>query len=483
MAAMEKSKTPANWWLWRAGLARRIGFAMVLSLIAIQAQAFLQIRLLSQPKLHLTGTRWLAEATRDAVKSAFAVPPEERNELLRKQSNTALTFSWSPTVDSKEPDHSARPMSARLHATLQGLLGDSVIGYRITADKLGYRFPDNLVTIDIIPQSVASTLGAAPVRSNDPEVLIPAGIRIAVQGKDGSWVLVEPLGFDDGVFSSSLPLAPLLAGGLIIAAASTLLARRMVAPLDRLVKAAERVGTAREPVKFDTEGLYEFTAVASAFEDMQHRLLRFVDDRTQMLAAISHDLRSSLTRMRFAIDDISDTHRTTALTSEISDMQSMLDSTLAFASGEAQTLPSQPTDVAALLISLTDEAIDKGHGCSYDGPNHVETMAHPVSLKRAFRNLIDNGIKYGGTVRLGLTIEPAKLLITFQDNGPGIPAARIEEAFAPFRRLDEARSGKIPGAGLGLTIARDVIQSHGGTISVRNQNGDGLGIWIELPRR
>lgn len=114
--------------------------------------------------------------------------------------------------------------------------------------------------------------------------------------------MVAPVGFEDSAFGLSLPYAPLLAGGIIIAAVSTLLARRLVAPLDRLVVAAERIGTAREPVRVDPAGLHEFSAVARAFEDMQQRLLRFVEDRTRMLAAISHDLRSSLTRLRLAAE-------------------------------------------------------------------------------------------------------------------------------------------------------------------------------------
>lgn len=477
-----ESETRADGWLWRPSLARRIGFAMVLSLMAIQAQAFLQIKLFSKPQLNFTGTRWLAEATREAVQEAFAVPPAKRSDLLRAKSDSILKYSWLPNLQSTDDNQSMNPLAARMTATLQDLLGESVKGYHITVDKLGYRFPDNVVTLDVIPPDIASMIGNQPVRRGDPEIPIHAGIRISVQGHDGSWVSVKPVGFEDGTFANTLPWAPLLAGGLMIAAVSTLLARRMVAPLDRLVKAAGRVGTSREPVKVETEGLYEFTAVARAFEDMQRRLLRFVDDRTQMLAAISHDLRSSLTRMRFAIDDIADAHQTAAIMSEIADMQSMLDSTLAFASGEARALPSQLTDIAALLISIVDEASDKGHPCIYEGPDHVETMGHPVSLKRAFRNLIDNGVKYGGSVQVALAVKPDMLTISIIDDGPGIPISRIEEAFAPFRRLDTARGAKIPGAGLGLTIARDVIQSHGGTISVGNKIERGLRVLIELPK-
>lgn len=145
--------------------------------------------------------------------------------------------------------------------------------------------------------------------------------------------------------------------------------------------------------------------------------------------------------------------------------------------------PTQPTDIAALLISLVDEAVDAGRACGYQGPNHIETMAHPVSLKRAFWNIIDNAIRYGGSARVSLTVGAASLTIRIDDDGPGIPDESREDVFAPFCRLDQARGHAMPGTGLGLTIARDVIQSHGRTIALCNRESGGLSATIELPLR
>ena len=164
-------------------------------------------------------------------------------------------------------------------------------------------------------------------------------------------------------------------------------------------------------------------------------------------------------------------------------MQSMLESTLAFATGEASLAPSQPLDVAALLISLVDGAADLGRPCDYRGPDHCETVGHPVSLKRAFSNLIDNAVKYGGAAHVSLTDGPTSLRVTIVDDGTGIPPALMEEAFLPFRRLDPSRSGELRGAGLGLTIARDAVHSHGGAIRLGNGARSGLVVTVELPKR
>ena len=484
---VEQSASQVGLWGWlvRPSLGRRIAVAMVLSLVAIQAQAFLQIWLFSKPEFRLTGTRWLAELTQEAAHAAFAVPAGQRNEVLRKRSEgTTVRLYWSPTLPWTAADESGDPIAAQLTATLRETLGNEAKGgLYVSVSALNFRLPTNSVRLVIAPEEVKARVAVLPIREGEPEVLIPAGVRIAVQGQDASWVMIEPVGFEDSAFGLSLPYAPLLAGGIIIAAVSTLLARRLVAPLDRLVVAADRIGTAREPVRVDTTGLHEFSAVARAFEDMQQRLLRFVEDRTRILAAISHDLRSSLTRLRLVAEQCQGPDERDALTMEIQDMQSMVESTLAFASGEARMTPTRPTDIAALLISLVDEAVDAGRACDYQGPNHIETMAHPVSLKRAFWNVIDNAIKYGGSARVSLTVGAASLTIRIDDDGPGIPDEAREDVFAPFRRLDQARGHAMPGTGLGLTIARDVIQSHGGTIALCNRASGGLSATIELPLR
>jgi signal transduction histidine kinase len=451
-----------------------------LSLVAVQGQALLQIRYFSEPEFRLTGTRWLAEATATAANEVFALPPAQRSRYLASRVDAAiLRIGWQSGSTPFDDHGASSPIAARLHATIAQLLGDKVRHIAISASAVSYRPPIKELKLIVSPDSVLATLGSLPVSQNEPDVLIPAGIKIAVQGADDSWLTVEPIGTGDSALSWTLPYLPLLIGGLIIALISMITARYLMEPLNNLVVVANRVGTSRELVPVPKQRILEFAAIADAFEEMQRRLLRFVEDRTHMLAAISHDLRSSLTRLRLTTENVQSENERTALVREIEDMEAMVDSTIAFASGEARALPDQRVDLAAILISIVDEASDAGHACYYSGPDHASILASPVALKRAFRNLMDNAVKYGHEAHVVLTVDSERVSVTISDKGIGISPDRLDEAFAPFRRLDPARTDS--GAGLGLTIARDVVQSHGGTIHLSNIVGSGLRVRVDLP--
>lgn len=472
---------PAGTWLVRPTLSRRLAATLLLSLVAIQAQAFLHISLVSRPELRLVGTRWLAETVSDLARNVFSKPPGERSAYLQAHDGRSnLHPNWRSDPPSG-PDESGTLAAAQLAATLRDVLGEELLALHIRASTIRFRFPNNAIRVSANAGELSNAPDASPIKAGAPDVLLHAGMRISLQGRDGTWLEVEPVGFTDEGFS--FPVAPLLIGGVIIAAVSTWTARRIMAPLDRLVDVAGRVGTAREPLRIETAGLHEFTGVARAFEDMQQRLLRFVEDRTRILAAISHDLRTSLTRLRLAAEQCGGEAELKVLEAEIDEMQTMIESTLAFASGEAQLAPTQITDVAALLISLVDEATDAGKSASYAGPDHLEAMAHPVSLKRALWNVIDNALKYGTSARVSMAVTDTQVVIAICDDGPGIPEAAREDVFAPFRRLDVSRSGETPGVGLGLTIARDVMLSHGGSIMLGEAASGGLKVELRLPRR
>jgi signal transduction histidine kinase len=204
-------------------------------------------------------------------------------------------------------------------------------------------------------------------------------------------------------------------------------------------------------------------------------LLKFLVERTLILAAISHDLRLSLTRLELAAE----AHASAAIGEEIAHMRSMVESTLALATDAVAS--RQAIDLAALLISIADDCADAGNDCCYEGPDHCVIVGHLVSLRRALWNVVDNALKYGDAAQLTLSCAVPAVCLTITDNGPGIRPDLVEEAFAPFRRLDSARSGNIPGSGLGLTIARDVIHGHGGMIAIRPAHPHGTCVEITLP--
>ena len=208
---------------------------------------------------------------------------------------------------------------------------------------------------------------------------------------------------------------------------------------------------------------------------------QFLDERTQMLAAISHDLRTSLTRLRLEAEELPESETKNRLIFDMSEMERMISATLTFAGDELKSEPQQRVDVAALLISLCDSFSDHGQPADYNGPNHAYLLCQPVAMKRAFDNLIGNAIKYGFRASVTLTLENGSVLVSITDAGPGISPENVELAFRPFRRLETSRNRETGGVGLGLPIARDIIRAHGGEISLRNRPEGGLEVTVRLP--
>jgi len=268
---------------------------------------------------------------------------------------------------------------------------------------------------------------------------------------------------------------------LILMIFSIWMARSIVAPLTRLASAAERLGRDREATLIGDMRLPEFAAIANSFDTMQLRLKRFVDERIQMLAAISHDLRTPLTRLRLLAEYVADPDQRTQLRSNVAEMESMVADALAFMREEASQEALEVVDLAALLISLADTHHDLGDEVLYEGPDHFDIRCRPVAIRRAFANLIANGCKYGEAVHIVLEAEDDWVSIAFRDRGAGISVEDAERAFAPFVRLETSRGRETGGTGLGLTIGRDVIRSHGGEIGFEREGA--FTVRVRLPRR
>ena len=221
---------------------------------------------------------------------------------------------------------------------------------------------------------------------------------------------------------------------------------------------------------------------AQAFNRMQARIDRLIADRTQALAAVSHDLRTPIARLRLRAGFIEDTEAQRQIDADLDEMEAMITATLAYLRGDAEQEQLRVTDLAAILETLCDDATDAGRLVSYDGPSQARLACRPIAIKRALANLIDNAVKYGGAARVTLRDRGTLVEVAVEDGGPGIPEAEIEAAFEPFRRLDPSRNPESGGSGLGLTIARQVAERHGGTVSLRNRAGGGLVATLTLPR-
>ena len=306
-------------------------------------------------------------------------------------------------------------------------------------------------------------------------------MSVAIELPDGDWLLASPGRPSPRWLQHLFKLSGMALLIVAVAGLSVWTARSFLQPLTKLSQAAERLGREREPTPIEGMTIPEYAAIAHKFNEMQVRLKRFVDDRTQQLAAISHDLRTPLTRMRLFAEYVDDAHRDRLL-AEIAQMETMISGCLAFAGEDASLEPHQTVDLASLLISLCDDVADAGGDALYDGPDHAYLPCQPIAMRRAFANLIDNGWRYGDRVRVSLQETESALRVTVIDAGPGIAPEQYEHAFAPFRRLDEARARHAGGSGLGLSIARSVIRGHGGDIALAPGVQGGLQVRVELPK-
>lgn len=263
--------------------------------------------------------------------------------------------------------------------------------------------------------------------------------------------------------------------------------RRLILPIRALAEAADRLGRDVNAPPLPERGPTEIATAAHAFNTMAERIRRFVRDRTQMLAAISHDLRTPITRLRLRAEFMEDDEQRRKMLADLDEMEAMITATLAFARDEAAAEPTVPLDLAALCRTVLDEATDAqpeaAERVAYAGPERLVVMARPMALKRAIANLVGNALTYGGAARLALVPSAAgqPLRLTVDDDGPGIPPAELESVFQPFRRLEASRNRETGGTGLGLPIARNILRAHGGDVVLRNRPEGGLQAVVTLP--
>jgi signal transduction histidine kinase len=204
--------------------------------------------------------------------------------------------------------------------------------------------------------------------------------------------------------------------------------------------------------------------------------------RTAMLAAISHDLRTPLTRIRLRGEFIQDPEQQARLFRDVDELQQMVDGALAFFRGDAQEEALTSLDLPSIIQTVIDDLADQGVTIPYLGPTRLQLLGRPTALKRAIANVIENAVKYATPPEVDLTIEEAQVKISISDAGPGIPADSLDLVFNPFFRLETSRNRATGGVGLGLTAAQSIIREHGGEMSVTNRPGSGLTVVVVLPR-
>jgi len=269
--------------------------------------------------------------------------------------------------------------------------------------------------------------------------------------------------------------------GVVIALFSVWAAYRATRPLRKMTVAAETLGLNVDAPPLEERGSREMRRTARAFNTMQQRIKRLVDDRTLMLAALSHDLKTMLTRLRLRAEFIEDEEQQAKAVRDIDDMDMMVDAALGFVRGDQANEMVSRMDLASLVRDLADDCQAQGHDVLFEGPERLAVQGRPVALKRAVGNLSDNAIRYGGNARISLQESDGRAILLIADDGPGLPEAELEKVFQPFYRVEASRSRDTGGSGLGLALARDVFRRLGGDLVLANRAEGGLVARAWLP--
>jgi two-component system osmolarity sensor histidine kinase EnvZ len=363
-------------------------------------------------------------------------------------------------------------------------LSSRELRYRITfhdGDKLAPPTQPPASTIDkALDDILASSMGSRRLFQTSR---IGNDFDIKVDVKDGVLEVLVPR---DRVTVSQPDIFILWMAGsaLILLGVAILFLRNQVRPIERLARASEMFGKGRPVPDFKPYGATEVRRAAQAFITMRERIERHVAQRTEMLAGVSHDLKTPLTRMKLALAMMLDDADTRAFKADIAEMEHMLDDYLAFARGEGGE-EAEETDLGE-LVRDTAMAAAKARAAEDDrlavtAPEHVVLSVKKAALRRCVTNLVDNALKAGRRVAVALQPGERHTLIVVEDDGPGIPESRREEAFRPFHRLDQGRNLQSGGSGLGLAIARDIARAHGGDITLDQSAMGGLKATIRLP--
>lgn len=421
----------------------------------------------------------LAERIADIVRLMDATPLTQRPVLLQRLASNTLQVSNDRTAAlDVDADQSWREVLFEevIGAALwQAPSHEHHVALRRQTGALTDPSEDTRRNLDLSTASGRLIERALTRRQQGPMLLA------AIALSDGSWLNFRVPIADPAARPHWRTLLALACSGLIILALSVWAVRELTRPLTVLGSAAEQLGRNVNAPPLPEKGSREMRQATRAFNTMQARVRSFVTDRMQMIAAISHDLRSPITRLRLRAEFIDDDVVRGKMLQDLADMEAMIGTTLSFAREETNPEPRLRVDLVSLLESVCDDLPDVTLTVAPDVPQRLLLDCQPLAIRRCVGNLVDNAIKYGRQARVTLSAAPTHIDITIDDRGPGIAAADRERVFEPFHRLDGSRNRQTGGVGLGLTIARTVARSHGGDVTLSNRAEGGLRATLRLP--
>jgi two-component system osmolarity sensor histidine kinase EnvZ len=276
-------------------------------------------------------------------------------------------------------------------------------------------------------------------------------------------------------------LFAMVSSSLVLLSLAIIFLRGQIRPILRLAEAAQAFGMGRDVANFRPSGAREIQEASNAFIMMRARIERNVEQRTAMLAGVSHDLRTVLTRLNLELALMPQTAETAAMREDVAEMQRMLEGYLSFARGDGGE-ESREIDIVNLITQIGEDCARFGRTIMLDLPDSLLASVKPQALKRCIANLVTNAIRFGKLVTVTASLEDRALTVIVEDDGPGVPPERYADVFKPFVRLDDARNQDSPGTGLGLAIALDVARSHGGDIALGRSAAGGLKATVTIPQ-
>jgi signal transduction histidine kinase len=440
--------------IWPRSLAARTAVVLLVGLVIVQI-AGLAIHALDRIEVQrLAQMREIAVRVISAYRTVMIAAPEQRaavfSELRHSPGITAEVTQTPPAED--------------------------------LPDVLPFRQRLIRVNLNLVPLMGVPHWRGLRVQSDDKRHLLHIGMRMP----DGDWlnlsVSVEPLRpWHSPTFLAAFLLMTVAAAGLTLWAV-----RRLTAPVRTLAAAAEALGRDVNAPPLPEGGPTEVATAAVAFNTMAARIRRFVQDRTELLTAIGHDLRTPITRMKLRAEFVEDDDLRGKMLADLEELEAMVAATLAFGRDARTTEPVSSLDLTELLRTVLDETgdtrPDAASKLAYEGPPHLTVQARPLALKRALANLVFNAINYGGSARVRLIpLTDGVVTVEVEDDGPGIPPGELERVFEPFHRGEPSRSRETGGVGLGLPIARNILRAHGGDVVLANRPTGGIKATVTLP--
>ena len=395
-------------------------------------------------------------------------PPELHVSILRAANSPLVRFELSGEPGVKHSDHTDGGLvEARIRALLDDTFSRDI---RVELHEIqGKILPLPHLSPEMAEMHEAMMRGELSA--------VEMNLSIAVEGQ--RWLNVgtrferPPIQWP---FYTTLTF--MLSAAAILIAVFWFVMTRLLGPLRRLVGAADRLGRGEDVSELPVVGPTEVRDLTRSFNQMQDRLTRFVADRTRVLAALGHDLRSPLTAMRVRAEMVDDVETRDSLVASVEEMQSMVEATLTFARGLVGSEEPEAVNLGAFLEGLRQDMVVP---FEVEGDSGCVARIRPRSMRRALRNVIENAVRYGGSARVCHELQQGEVVLTIDDDGPGIPKTDLERVFDPFFRLEQSRSLETGGHGLGLSIARTIVRAHGGEISLRNRESGGLRVRIAIP--